>query len=196
MEITIDKNNVYDFAAALTTRIASTSESYGQIAITKDNYPLLDVYLSEAVVSAEGVLRKKIADSHAVNLLLQEERIVLRLKENVNTDPAVMNLASSSIRLYLAYHVAAGWLLASPAASLAENYGATALAHLQTALNSIGQKRSFALAGNDYEERKNDSIRFRAVPHENCEDVLLVRDESGVPVPAVTNGGEILMSNT
>lgn len=196
MEITIDKNNVYDYAAALTTRIASTSESYGQIVITKDNYPLLDVYLSEAVVSAEGVLRKKIADSHAVNLLLQEERIVLRIKESVNTDPAVMNLATSSIRLYLAYHVAAGWLLASPAASLAENYGATSLAHLQTALNSIGQKKSFALVGNDYEERKNDSIRFRAVPHENSEDVLFVRDESGVPVPAVTNGGEILMSNT
>ena len=102
MEIIITKNNVYQYAMALTARAATTSDAFTQTTITEDNFPMLDVYLSEAVPLVEGELRKKLSKSNTVDMILDESSIIIRIKEQRNADISVYNLIESGIRLFTA----------------------------------------------------------------------------------------------
>ena len=57
MEIVINKNKTYEYAMALTAHTGKSIGQYESVAITKDNYPLLDTYMSSAITSVEAVLR-------------------------------------------------------------------------------------------------------------------------------------------
>lgn len=156
MEIRITKNNVYQYAMALTARAATATDAYMQTAITEDNYPMLDVYLAEAVSAAEGKLRKKLAESHAINMRLEEETVVIRTQEQWRADASVYNLTESVIRLFLAYYVASKWLQTSPASGLADVYGTTAATHLLTATEALNQKEKFRVDEADYTKRNGE----------------------------------------
>lgn len=196
MEITIEKNKVYDFAMALTARIGTASDNYLQVAITKDNYPMLDVYLSEAIVGAESFLRKKLAGSNNINMLPEEEEVKIRFKEDLNVDKSVHNVIASCLRLYMAYFVAASWLLATPASSHSEAYSAAALSHLKEAYNSITQKQEPYLGEDNYETRKNDDVIARYVMRINEKEVIFLKsdDESDLSVPESTYKKNVLTS--
>ena len=156
MEIIITKNNVYQYAMALTARAATATDAYMQTAITADNFPMLDVYLAEAVSAAEGELRKKLAESHAIDMNLEEGTVVIRIKEQWRAEDAVNNLIESGVRLFLAYYVASKWLQASPASGLADVYGTTAATHLLTATEALNQKEKFRVDEADYTERNGE----------------------------------------
>ena len=162
MEIKIVKNNIYDYALALTARAGAATDAYAQIAITKDNYPMLDVYLSEAVTQAESVLRKKLTDSNAVDMRIDDAQVIIQTKEQHMGDVAVYPLIESSVRLYMAYHIAASWLQASPGSSLGDVYGATSATHLQTAVSALNQRTEPKIDDSDYGERAADVCRMAA----------------------------------
>ena len=218
MEIKIIKEKVYDYASALTARAGSVSDAYSQITITKDNYPMLDVYLSEAVSQAENGLRKKLLSSNRIDMRINEDAVVINTKEQHMADTSVYALIESSLRLYIAYHIAANWLQSSPVSSLSEVYGTTATTHLQTAISAISQKEHATIHGTDYADKANDDIRMEGntavqmAEYSNrngdCviarpgiriteKEVLTVRseDDKDTMLPAVTLTGEHLMSN-
>lgn len=196
MEITVEKNKVYDFAMALTARIGAASDNYLQVAITKDNYPMLDVYLSEAIVGAESFLRKKLAGSNNVNMLPEEEEVKIRFKEDLNVDESVHNVIASCLRLYMAYFVAASWLLTTPSSSLSETYSAAALSHLKDTYNAISQKKELYLEEEDYETRKNDDVIARRGIRISEKEVIFLKSDDGsdLSVPASTYKENILTS--
>lgn len=219
MEIKINKNNIYDYALALTARAASASGEYAQVAITKDNYPMLDVYLSEAIVQAEGSIRKKLASGHSIDMRLEGDVVTIDTKEQHQADVSAYPVIESSIRLYAAYHIAASWLQASVAASLSEVFGATADTHLKTAVSAFSQKERAQVAdedyglrakdgrktGNDgtasiaeYSDRTGDNLPARPGRRIVKTRVLAVRaDEEGDEMlPAVSSEGSILITNT
>lgn len=197
MEIKIIKEKVYDYAMALTARAGAATDAYAQIAITKDNYPMLDVYMSEAVVQAESTLRKKLAGSNAINLKFESDMVVIKLKDQQMNNVDLYNLIESCIKLYLAYHIAASWLLTSPASSLAEIYGTTATTHLQAALSALNQKRTNAVADEDFEARTGDNVIARPGMRISEDEILLVRtgEDCCSMEPAIGMGNEHLISN-
>ena len=211
MEIKINKTSIYDYALALTARAGAATDAYAQIAITKDNYPMLDVYLSEAVTQAEGALRKKLLDSNAVNMLINDNEVSIQTKEQHMGDVAVYPLIESSVRLYMAYHIAASWLQASPGSSLADVYGATSATHLQTAVAALNQRTEPKIDDSDYGDRAADVCRMAAQqtadygvrngdhvtarPGARISDqkMLLIQTGDGETMgPAITCNGEIL----
>ena len=218
MEIKINKNNIYDYALALTARAASASGEYAQVAITKDNYAMLDVYLSEAVTQAEGEIRKKLASSHAIDMRLEGDEVTIDTKEQHQADVSVYPIIESSIRLYAAYHIAASWLQPSVASSLAEVFGATANTHLQPAASAFNQKvrarvtdadygfraKDAQQTGNsgtasiaEYSNRTGDHLPARCGRRMVETEVLAVRaDEEGEEMlPAVSSEGDFLITN-
>ena len=156
MEIKITKSNIYDYALALTARSGTSTDAYNQIAITKDNYPMLDVYLSEAIVQAESVLRKKLSGSTTIDMSISGDTAIIQTEEQYMADTALYPLIESSIRLYAAYHIAASWLQASAASSLSEVFGATAATHLQTAVSALAQKEMTKVNESEYGTRSTD----------------------------------------
>lgn len=156
MEIIITKNNVYQYAMALTARAATTGDAFAQTTITEDNFPMLDVYLSESVPLVEGELRKKLSKSNTVDMILDESSIIIQIKEQRNADISVYNLIESGIRLFTAYYIASRWLQTSPASSLAEVYGATAVAHMKTATDALAQKNKTIVPDTEYGTRVTD----------------------------------------
>lgn len=217
MEIIIDKNNVYDFAMALTTRAGTMTDAYDQISITKDNYPMLDVYLSDAVVSAERELKSKLNKSNLVELTYKGSQVNISIEEQRMGDVSVYNLIESSIRLYLSYFVAASWLQSSPANNVSDVYATTSATHLQTAVKALNQKEKVCIKEGDYGDRTSDPIRLDDASGNRSADygyrnadnvvarpgmritddeVLFVQDESGETTrPAITSKREHLMSN-
>lgn len=195
MEIRITKNNVYQYAMALTARAATATDAYMQTAITEDNYPMLDVYLAEAVSAAEGELRKKLAESHSVDMNLEEDTLVILTKEQWRAEASVYNLIESGIRLFLAYYVASRWLQTSPASSLAEVYGTTAATHLMTAAEALNQKEEYRVDEADYSRRKRDNVMARPGIRIVSGEMLTILDNEGYPEPAITKNSEHLISN-
>lgn len=197
MEIKIVKNIIYGYAMALTARAGAATDAYSQIAITKDNYPMLDVYLTEAIVQAESSLRKKLAGSNNLNMQAEGEYVTIRIKDQDMSDEAVHNLVESGIRLYMAYHIAASWLQTSPASGLADSYGTTAAVHLQAALSALNQKIATSIADADYEDRENDNAFARPGMRITDNEVLMVQaeDDPERMEPAVTLLKEHLTSN-
>ena len=196
MEITVEKNKVYDFAMALTARIGAASDNYLQVAITKDNYPMLDVYLSEAIVGAESFLRKKLAGSNNINMLPEEEEVKIRFKEDLNVDESVHTVIASCRRVYMASVVAASWLLTTPSSSLSETYSAAALSHLKEAYNAITQKQEPYLGEDNYQTRKNDDVIARRGIRISDKEVIFLKSDDGsdLSVPASTYKENILTS--
>lgn len=215
MIITIEKNNVYDYALALTARAGSASGSYETVAITKDNYPMLDVYLSEALTGAEKVLRKDLAQSNDVNLTVKGEQVTISIKEQRMGDVSVYKLIASSLRLYMAYHIAASWLKPSAATALAETYALTSGSHLQTASDALNQREKAKVAETDYGDRHKDQTNMSSRKNKSAdygirtEDDVIIRPctpkiagellllhnaDEGIDV-AVACDGDILISN-
>lgn len=163
MNITINTISIYDYALALTARAGSTSESYEDVALTEDNYPMLDVYLSSGVSHAEGELRRKLADSNSFDLKVTEENVGIVLDDAVRRDLAVLHLAETSIRLFLGYYIAAEWLRPTPAGALSEMYSTTAATHLQTAVNALNQREETRVIESDYSNRQDEgNVRMDA----------------------------------
>ena len=196
MEIKIIKEKVYEYAMALTARAGSTTDAYAQIAMTKDNYPMLDVYMSEAVVQAESTLRKKLSGSNAINLKFESDLVVIKLKDQPTNNADLYNSIESCIKLFLAYHIAASWLLASPLSSLAETFGVTASTHLQAALSALNQKRTHAVANEDYGVRAEDNVVARPGMRLSNNKMLLVKtgEDCCSMEPAIGMGNEHLIS--
>lgn len=158
MEISIAKTDVYDFARALTSRAGAVSDRYEQIAITEDNYPMLDIYLSSAINHAESGFKKKLDSSTDLNLTYNQDSLSIVLSYTARIRKSVYGLIRSSIRLYMAYYIAASWIQSVSVAGLAEVYAATAAAHLDTAVSSIAQKKTEALNESAYDMRCEDNI--------------------------------------
>lgn len=217
MEIIITKNNVYQYAMALTARAATTSDAFTQTTITEDNFPMLDVYLSEAVPLVEGELRKKLSKSNTVDMILDESSIIIRIKEQRNADISVYNLIESGIRLFTAYYIASRWLQTSPASSLAEVYGATAVAHMKTATDALAQKdktivpdteygtritditdmsKGTAQGDTEYSKRKKDNVMARPGMRIAEGEIITVRSKDNClkQDPAITRTAEHLIS--
>jgi hypothetical protein len=218
MEIKINKNNIYDYALSLTARAGSGSDEYAHVAITKDNYPMLEVYLSEAITQAESVLRKKLSNSHFVDMRLQGDDVILKTREQYQADVSVYGVIESSIRLYAAYHIAASWLQPSVASNLAEVFGTTAHTHLEAAASAFNQKKRAQVSeadhgtrnaetmktGNDasasiaeYSDRTGDNLFARPGMRLVETEVLAIRaSEDGEELlPAVSSEGAYLITN-
>lgn len=161
MNITINAASVYDYALALTARVGKVSESYANVALTEDNYPMLDVYLSSGVAHAEGELRRKLADSNEFDLKVTEGSVVISLDNATGRDLSVLPLAKTSVRLFLGYYIAAEWLRPTDAGALSEVFGTTAATHLQTAVNALNQRKETAVGESDYGRRKGDNLLAR-----------------------------------
>lgn len=156
MNITITTKKVYDYALALTARAGKPSEDYGNVALTEDNYPMLDVYLSSAVNHAEGVLRRSLSLSNGFDLKVTEDSILFSIRESTRRDPSVMYLIETGIRLFLGYYIAAEWLRPTAAGPLSELYGSTATDHLKAAIGALNQKSTSAVADHDYTQRSSE----------------------------------------
>ena len=162
MEIIITRNDVYQYAMALTARAATTGDAFNQTAITEDNFPMLGIYLSEAVSLAEGELRKKLSQSNTIDMALNESSISILIKEQRNADISVYNLIKSGVRLFLAYHIASKWLQTSPSSGLAEVYGVTAATHLKNAAETLHLKTKVVIPESDYESRNVEGSRMES----------------------------------
>lgn len=196
MNITIHTTSVYDYALALTARVGKMSENYANVALTEDNYPMLDVYLSSGVAHAEGELRRKLADSNSFDLKVMEDSVVISLDNATRRDPSVLSLAETSIRLFLGYYIAAEWLRPTAAGVLSEVYGTTAATHLQTAVNALNQRKIWSADPEDYKRRNKDYLTARNAPRIIEGEILRVRTKDGRMEIARTFVGENLTSNT
>ena len=201
---------------ALTARAARQSEDYASVAISEDNFPMLDVYLSSAVANAEGELRKKLSGSNGLDLKISGTSVDISLREQTRQDLSVLNLIGSSIRLYMAYYVAAEWLRTTVAAALCEVYGATAVTHLNNAIGGLSQKEFPTIgdadysdrsdqgnvrlteAGNwpaDYSSRKGDNVLARPGKITRGMEVIVLHGEEGcINTPAISSNSELLIS--
>lgn len=110
MEIIIDKSKTYEYAMALT---AQAGKSYGDmdaISITPDNYPLLDVYFSNAIATVEAIFRKHLSGSNQFNIKHEGESVKIHLEDGLRPNTGTRNLTESCIRLSIGMHIAGLWL--------------------------------------------------------------------------------------
>ena len=195
MEIIITKNNVYQYAMALTARAATATTDYAQAAISEDNFPMLDVYMSESVSYAEGLIRRKLSKSSNINMKLDEQTIKIFIKDEDVPEKPVHNLIESSVRLFLAYNIACRWLQCSPASNISEVYGNIAISHLNTAVDSFNQKEYEYVSEEEYTQRKNDNLLARDGMRILQGEIITVRDkDGGSSYPAETCYSECLIS--
>ncbi len=197
MEIIITKNNVYQYAMALTARAATAGDAFTQTTITEDNFPMLEVYMSEAVPLVEGELRKKLSQSNCVDMILEGDTILIKIKEQKNADKSVYNLIESGIRLFFAYYIASRWLQTTPASSLAEVYGTTAVTHMKTATDALIQKDKTIVPESEYSKRKRDNVMMRPGMQAIKGEIITLRSEECCrqQEAAITKCGEHLISN-
>lgn len=175
MDITITKKNIYDYVLALTARAGKALGVYEQIAVTEDNYPMLDVYLSSAIVFAEGTLRRKLDGSNSFDLKADTDSITITVRDQMRLDDSIHNLVESGVRLYLAYHVAASWLLVTPAKDYHAPYTETAIQHLNGAYNALNQKKLSLLDDSEYKQRKGDNVTARPGTRITDREILTIR---------------------
>lgn len=195
MNITIKTRNIYDYALSLTANAGKNHPEYTTIAITEDNYPMLDVYLSSAVSYAEGELRRILSGSNGFDLKVTEEKLTIQIKDSSIRDKSVIPLTETGIRLFLAYYITAEWLRVTPLASLSEVYANIAVTHLQNSVSALLQKSLHITPDEDYGPRKNDNIMARCGNRIIEGEVLTIRSEDGRRIPAKTVTGELLVSN-
>lgn len=158
MEISINKQNVYKYAMALTARVGKGVEAYANVSITEDNYPLLDVYLTSAITDVENKMRRRLKDSNLMDVIIPEgsDDIIIRIKDELRMAASVVNLACSNIRLYMAYYVAACWLNTTPANAFYNVYIGIANDYLSQAFSAIAQRDPFTLQDEDYTMKNRD----------------------------------------
>ena len=162
MEIIVEKNSIYDYALSLTAKVASGSDVYDRVAITPDNYPMLDTYLSMSVARAESAFKMYLSASNLANMYISGESVRILLKEQTKAATTVYNLIKSHVLLYLANSIATQWLSTTPMASISEQFGILAENHLQGALSAIRQKELFQIPESDYGIRQSQSVVMHA----------------------------------
>lgn len=160
MEIIIDKNKIYEYAMALTAQVGKSTGLYDSVAITRDNYPMLDVYLSQALTHVEGYLIKHLKSSQLFNIKADELTTAVSLDDGLRPDPANRNLVESCIRLATAMYVASLWLQTTEAKDHATTYAEEAVRQLATSLTALVSKKLVSLTEEDYEERKADDVKL------------------------------------
>lgn len=179
MEINITKTAVYDYALALTARVGAQSESYSQLAITKDNYPMLDVYMSGGLHTVEAVFRKHLSASTDLNVIFKGEEATIMLSDSAGIDGSVHNLIETGVRLYLAYYIAACWLQGSAAQSASDAFMQTATDHLTGAVKAANTKIAATVEDHDYSARKDDDVMFGRAILPQGELLVLMDGEHG-----------------
>lgn len=179
MEIKITRTAVYDYALALTARTATLSDSYSQLAITKDNYPMLDVYMSAGVNTVEAVFRKHLSASTDLDVIFKGEEAAVILSDSAGIDGSVHNLIETGARLYLAYYIAACWLQGSAAQSVSDAFMQTAMDHLTGAVKAANTKAAATVKDSDYSARKDDDVMFGRVILPQGELLVLADGEYG-----------------
>lgn len=200
MEIIVEKNSIYDYALSLTAKVASGSDVYDRVAITPDNYPMLDTYLSMSVARAESAFKMYLSASNLANMYISGESIRILLKEQTKAATTVYNLIKSHVLLYLANSIAAQWLSTTPMASVSEQFGILAENYLQGALSAIRQKELFQIPESDYGTRQDDNLHARPGCKITNSKILMVRSEESSDEQdnydiAVTNKNELLTTN-
>lgn len=179
MEINITKNTVYDYALALTSRIGVLSDSYSQLAITKDNYPMLDVYMSAGLNTVEAAFRKHLSASTDLDVIFNGEDAAILLSDDDGPDPSVHNLIESGVRLYLAHYIASCWLQGSAAASVSESLMQMASGHLNGAVKAVNTKIAANVKDSDYTTREDDDVIFGKAILPQGEMLILAEEEPG-----------------
>lgn len=190
MEIHITTKNIYDYALALTAHIARRADAYAGVAITEDNYPMLDVYMSAGVHIAESRMRKFLDQSNEFDLKCEEDTVLFMLKDSEGIEHRLVPMITTGIRLFLAYYVAAHWLLATAAKEFYEAYLTQGNVHLDALISSMNKKKAFELSDEAYALRDEDNILMRPVCGEP--DNLLTVEGADGPDYAVTENHELL----
>lgn len=193
MEIQLTTQKIYDYALALTAHIGRIADAYAGVAITEDNYPLLDVYMSSGVHIAETRIRKYLDNSHEFDLKCEEGSVVLTLKDGEGIDSRLVPMITTGLRLFLAYYVAAQWLLTTAAKDYFEPYLTQANVHLDSMAGSLNYKGDFKLGDEAYSLRSEDHVLVRPVAGEP-DNLLTVRSDEG-PDYAVTKAHEYLKTS-
>lgn len=190
MEIRITTKNIYDYALALTAQIAKRADVYAGVAITEDNYPLLDVYMTGGVHIAETRMRKLLGWSNEFDLKCEESTVVFTLKDDEGVEERLVPMITTGIRLFLAYYVAAHWLLTTAAKDFYEVYLQQGNLHLDAMASGLNQKEALKLGDDAYSMRHEDDVLTRPVWGEP--DNLLTVEGCDAPDYAVTHEHDYL----
>lgn len=157
MNVEIVKNTVYQHVKSLTAQVAKIAGSFELVAVSEDNYPILDMYLGVSVAWVEGALRNYLSSSNQIDVQVSENSITLSIEDGIRPNPATRNLAETSIRVALAMHVAGQWLQTTEARDHGEVYLTGANQELKLALSAVVSRDRAIVGEDDYMATSGDS---------------------------------------
>jgi len=164
MKIVINKETVYEYASALTARAALGTDQFSMTAINKSNHHVLDVYFSNGINLLEQSLIRQLSSSTLLDLVFIGDTAIIHVTGTPIDNPAFVHLAESSIRLYLAYYIAAAWLETTAGKDYCQSYATTADTHLSSAISAILLKKTYVVPEDDYVRRNPDEVEIRKAP--------------------------------
>ena len=186
MEIVIDKNKAYEYAMALTAHTGKSIGQYESVAIAKDNYPLLDTYMSSAITSVEAVLRRHLDDSNSFDIKSDEDSYKITLKDKIRPNEGSQNMIESCIRLSVAMYIAGSWLISTPAKENGKVYLDESRNQALIALSAYLNRSFIILKDADYSDGSTDGVSMMTNDSGNADysdgstdDVSMMTNDSG-----------------
>ena len=152
ISISISKNAVYTHTATLVALYARQKENYEAMALTPDNYPLLDALLVPAV----SEMKKALAISYTNSSSIVDGNILLTLNDDsglINNDTKALLI--EQIKFALSYMLASLWL-SSVEKEAGEMYAASATSYINDAA-ALFARRYRHLSDDEYRASQTDT---------------------------------------
>lgn len=160
MNITIEKNSIYQGVISLTARIGITGGAYQNIAATEDNEAMLNLYLTAAISEMEGELLNRLKHSHTLQLRDENETITIEIEDKVRMDYVVEGVIHTNLKLAIVHYITAAWLEPTPAKEMCESYRDSSAGYLAKVIEALNRRKPFVLGRKDYKGRHGDDTKI------------------------------------
>lgn len=169
MEIIIYKSKTYEYAMALTAQAGKGVGDIDSISITPDNYPLLDVYFSNAIASVETVFKRHLSESNLFDIKYESESVKIHLEDGVRPNTSTRNMTESCIRLSISMYIAGMWLQNTAARDQGQVYLEDSRNQALAALSAFRTRSFVEIKEEDYKNSVEDPTMIGGSDSGNAE---------------------------
>lgn len=156
MEIKISLDKIQNGIMQLTAILGRNRQDM-KIAVTKDNLPVIGIYIGEAVTEAEDELRRHLSSSNSFTLYKDESSVTIGIKDSVRNAKSIINSITGTLELYLIHYSISRWIgTIESLSNLSSSYQNSAAGCLSKILNLVTQKDAYIIDDESYNTRESD----------------------------------------
>ena len=156
MEVKISLDKIQNGIMQLTAILGRNRQDM-KIAVTKDNLPVIGIYIGEAVTEAEDELRRHLSSSNSFTLYKDESSVTIGIKDSVRNAKSIINSITGTLELYLIHYSISRWIgTIESLSNLSSSYQNSAAGCLSKILNLVTQKDAYIIDDESYNTRESD----------------------------------------